>query len=567
MDTTRPAPWPQATNELLPNTLFKLAAQYPSATYAEFPVNPHKIEDGYRQITFAEVANAVSAFAWWLEENIGKLQEEEKDGTRTLVYMGPNDIRYAILCLGSVIAGYKMLFPSPRYGAEALVKLIESVDAKAMLKSEIPIPVVKDVLSMKDMKTLQIPSVEQLLTSKAEPYPYNKTYQQNSREPFVCLHTSGTTGFPKPILWTHEWTNSVAQTMYLTAPPGYELEQELLYGSANGRGMRAMFLFPPFHASGMIGMILFPLQLGVTPIYPPTWMTPAAGVDSALAALDIIAARDGGVGVDCLTLVPPCVEYLSKSPEVLQRLSQRTQQIGWGGGSVSSHASEFVAAQVSVLNVMASTELGVWPSIRRKDANSVQSAYWEYTTLHPALNIRFDPVSASTDGVTLYEAVMHRNDGNEHGGYVQPIFSIFPGAKERRLGDLFTKHPEDPERWKHYGRADDLLVFLTNEKFFPTAAEQRIASHTSVAEVAMVGTRRPKASLIVRLEDGKDLHEIWNTVEEVNKSSPVYARVGKDMILAVKEPFPKTAKGTVQKKALLDLYEKELDVLYGGVSA
>jgi len=82
-----------------------------------------------------------------------------------------------------------MLFPSPRYGAEALVKLIDSVDAKAMLKSEIPIPVVKDVLSMKDMKTLQIPSVEQLLTSKPEPYPYNKTYEQNSQEPFVCLRT------------------------------------------------------------------------------------------------------------------------------------------------------------------------------------------------------------------------------------------------------------------------------------------------------------------------------------------------------------------------------------------
>jgi hypothetical protein len=27
------------------------------------------------------------------------------------VYMGPNDIRYAVLCLGSVIAGYKVGFP------------------------------------------------------------------------------------------------------------------------------------------------------------------------------------------------------------------------------------------------------------------------------------------------------------------------------------------------------------------------------------------------------------------------------------------------------------------------
>jgi hypothetical protein len=113
METTRPSPWPRATNELLPHTLFKLAAQYPSATYAEFPVNPSNIEDGYRKITYAEVANAVNSFAWWVEENVGKLREEEQNGTQTLVYMGPNDIRYAVLCLGSVIAGYKVCcFPT-----------------------------------------------------------------------------------------------------------------------------------------------------------------------------------------------------------------------------------------------------------------------------------------------------------------------------------------------------------------------------------------------------------------------------------------------------------------------
>jgi acyl-coenzyme A synthetase/AMP-(fatty) acid ligase len=350
--------------------------------------------------------------------------------------------------------------------------------------------------------------------------------------------------------------------MYLGAPSGYSLEQQLLYGSMGERTMRAMFLFPPFHASGVIGMVMFPLQLGVTPFYPPTWTTPAEGVESALVALDTIAMRDQGEAVDCVTLVPPCLEYLGKRPDTLRRLSQRTRQVGWGGGSVSRAASELVAAQVSVLNVMASTELGIWPSIRRSDSDLSQTAYWEYTTFHPALNIHFDPVSSSTEGVTLYEAVMIRNNGTEHDGYIQPIFSIFPEAKERRLGDLFTQHPQNPELWKHYGRADDLLVFLTNEKFFPTAAEQRIASHAGVVEVAMVGTRRPRASLLVRLEDGVSVSDIWDVVEDVNKDSPVYARVGRDKILVVREPFPKTAKGTVQKKALLDLYEKKLDALY-----
>ena len=70
----------------------------------------------------------------------------------------------------------------------------------------------------------------------------------------------------------------------------------------------------------------------------------------------------------------------------------------------------------------------------------------------------------------------------------------------------------------------------------------------------------------MRLEDGVQVSDIWSVVEDVNKDSPVYARVGREMILVVEEPFPKTAKGTVQKKALLEMYEKDLDALYAGSS-
>ena len=78
----------------------------------------------------------------------------------------------------------------------------------------------------------------------------------------------------------------------------------------------------------------------------------------------------------------------------------------------------------------------------------------------------------------------------------------------------------------------------------------------------MVRMRRPRAALIVRLaEDGK-LEDIWKTIEDVNKASPVYARVEVELVLVVKEPFLKTAKGTVQKKAISALYKKELDRLF-----
>jgi hypothetical protein len=87
-----------------------------------------------------------------------------------------------------------MLFPSPRYGAGALVKLIETLDAKAMLVPKMPLPVVAEVLEKREMKMLQVPSVEHLLTAKPKPYPFTKTFSDHKHEPLICLRKS--TPFP-----------------------------------------------------------------------------------------------------------------------------------------------------------------------------------------------------------------------------------------------------------------------------------------------------------------------------------------------------------------------------------
>lgn len=328
--------------------------------------------------------------------------------------------------------------------------------------------------------------------------------------------------------------------------------------------MRAFFQFPPFHASGIFGMLFLPLQLGVVPVYSPLFTTPAEGVQVALAALDVLAARDAEneqMVVDTIMIGPPCAEYLGKHPEDVYALSKRASQIGWGGGSVSRAATNAVAATMKVMNLMASTEQGMWPSVlpigaRPKDGSA------GYTTPHPALSLHFDPVSECTDGTVLYEAVMTRNDGVNWNGYIQPMFKFYTEAKEKRTGDLYTQHPQDPSLWIHYGRADDMLTFITNEKFFPTVAEEKIASHAGIAEAMMVGTQRPKAALILRLEPGVKLEDVWKVIGEANQDSPVDARVEEHMVLVTKQPFLKTPKGTVQKRAMLDLYEKELGDLY-----
>lgn len=54
------------------------------------------------------------------------------------------------------------------------------------------------------MKLLELPLLDDLLNTKTtKTYPYLKSWEEAVNDPFCFLHTSGTTGVPKPIPWSH----------------------------------------------------------------------------------------------------------------------------------------------------------------------------------------------------------------------------------------------------------------------------------------------------------------------------------------------------------------------------
>lgn len=55
------------------------------------------------------------------------------------------------------------------------------------------------------MKVVEIGNLESLFssTNDAAAFPYNKTYDEAEWEPICTLHSSGTTGMPKPIVVRH----------------------------------------------------------------------------------------------------------------------------------------------------------------------------------------------------------------------------------------------------------------------------------------------------------------------------------------------------------------------------
>jgi acyl-coenzyme A synthetase/AMP-(fatty) acid ligase len=404
------------------------------------------------------------------------------------------------------------------------------------------------------MQTYSIPSLEQLLTTPSKPYPFTKSFAEHKDESFVSLHTSGTTGFPKPILWTHDWANSCAQCLRMPGPTPDLPTATHLYGAEK----RVMLPFPPFHASGVIGQTFFATCAGTTLVTPPFSPDPVTGVRLIAETLEFL----GKGNIDIVALPPPHMEYLATQPELLDRIAKKVDMIMWGGGDISATAGNVIAQKMQLCTDIGSTELGLWPSLQRTRDSTWNGEkvdeYWHFIPLHPALNIRLDIV-ASTPAGDVGEAIMTRNQT----GWVQPLFHVYKSDSQRSLGDLFLRHPKHADLWKYHGRVDDLLTFLTTEKFHPVVAEQRIAAHPGVEECMLVGTRRPKAALIVRLKQGTALEDVWAMVEEVNAEMPVYARVEREMVVLVTQPFFKTPKGTVRKGEMLEVYAREVDGVYG----
>ncbi|KAF3407185.1 hypothetical protein DPV78_000518 [Talaromyces pinophilus] len=548
---------------LIPNIVDQLAQDEPDKLYAELPISFTDFTSGFRPVTYAALANAVNGVAWWLTETLGPAGANFP----TVAYVGPNDMCHNLLIIGAVKAGYKMLFTSPRYSSEAQVRLMKAVDCKAILTSSIITPmseIVKQVAEKHgDIPLYQVPMTTHFLDGEYQHFPYTKSFEEAHDEPLVVLHTSGTTGFPKPVIWTHDWAASFALQRYLEPPEGYESFDSLILGT------RVFSLFPQFHAGHLFMGILFALYSGTTVIMPPALASPTA---------ELAVAASEHTKIDAYTLVPPHIEQLGANLAMVDTLVKNgVNAIFWAGGPVSQHNAEAVASLITLFNTSGSTEMGMWPVIRK-------SGPWNPTIcremcFHPQNNLDFREQSEG-----IYNAIVVKNDP-ETG--VQPVFHYAKEVNEYDTGDLYTPVPgtgNDHRRWRYYGRSDDMQVFASGLKWHPTVAERRIVSENSglVQEALLDGFKRADIVLLLELVpslatelsamsgqgqvDKKEriLDEIWPTISEINLSSPSWVEIDRKRVVFCEagKPLASTAKGTVQRRQAVALYESQIQEMF-----
>ena len=198
---------PDYGRRLIPSLIDEKAFSTPHGVYCYLP-RTSSIEDGFRPIDFQTLANAINTCAWWLEAEVGKC-----DAYSTLAYLGPSDLRNIILIVASIKTGHKVfhssrllmpryllrlvkaLLASPRNSLMAHNSLLENTSCQVLLTPKSVPPLARAVLAHRSMKHIVIPELERWLESPPDaPYPYNRTFHQARYEPFVVVHTSGSTG-------------------------------------------------------------------------------------------------------------------------------------------------------------------------------------------------------------------------------------------------------------------------------------------------------------------------------------------------------------------------------------
>lgn len=492
--------------------------------------------EGFLDITAQDFARAVDKCAWHLRDLLG-----QAENFPTLTYLGPQDLVYAVLVLASVKTGYKLLLTSPRNSLDAHLALFDKTESNVLLMPpQFPLPIVKQILGARQMQVIEIPGLQHWMQhGPYKRFPYHKTFSEARYDPFVVLHTSGSTGIPKPIIQTH---GTIAPLDAFTTLPSQGLPDTF---PAVCAGKRVHLAFPLFHAAG-ICMLLpaslygrFTIVLGTFPPSP-----------------ELINSIHVHGNVQHSTLTPISMIELAKEPEYLENIG-RLEQINYGGGPCPVEVGNLIAKKTRLLSCLGSTECGIMP-IEIHDQTD-----WSYMSFSPALGCEYRSVSDD-----LYEQVIVRRPELD---LYQGIFCTFRDIEEWPMKDLYAKHPTIDNQWLYKGRMDDIIVFSNGEKLNPIDMENIIVANHAVNSALIAGTGQPQSSLLVEvaenflgLEERELLDIIWPSVEAANEMSPSYGRIYRHMIAftSIDKPMLRAGKGTVQRSLTLELYKPELDALY-----
>lgn len=100
----RPTPLPDYSKKLLPVAIDEIASKEPGRPWASLPHDDWDLSQGFEDVSFEALANAINKVAHAIEGTFGRSSTFE-----TFAYLGVPDVRYYIVQMAAIKTGYKVL--------------------------------------------------------------------------------------------------------------------------------------------------------------------------------------------------------------------------------------------------------------------------------------------------------------------------------------------------------------------------------------------------------------------------------------------------------------------------
>jgi len=527
----------------------------PNETYMRYPAPDWEVQ-GYRTLTWANYGDSINKVAFWLDETLGKTT-----GNETVAYLGPNDLRYALLLPAVVKTGRKLLIPSDTVTDEGLKNLLQATDCKVWIRAQND-KVDPPSSLPPSLKKIELPSVEWCLDAFGHKhYHYEKSWDEGKWDEILVIHTSGTTGIPKPIYHTNGFyaSGKARELGSIHFPRG------IMFDVWMGRSMLSPC--PPQWLGGLYHYVFFPVYQDTTCVVPPADCTLfSANVMQKLVRMNVV---DGFFG-------PPfTIGQLYANTEARQLL-KNFQYIIYAGSALEQKIGDDLVEHTKLVSAIGSTETGIQITFLPVDRR-----LWYTHDFVPENGHRMDRLEgsgAAADGSDdMFELTLERSTSKDPSLFQSAFWNTL--FKDRQV-NIETKELYSPikdidgrTRWVFNTRKDDLIKLKWLAKFHAGDIEKQIQQHPDVSSVFVGGQGRPTPYVIIEPKDGvlekkaaEDLlNEIYaEVVSGSNKANSQDIRIPKETILVTKpgKPFKKSFKQTLMRKEIEKDYSVEIEEAY-----
>ena len=493
--------------------------------------NNHRIlgyptqEVDYIQYTYGQINAFTNAAAQHLAPRL-PLRQCSSDAETVVAILGPSSLDYLITVLALSRLGFTVLFLSTRISEAAYTSLLNSTKCSNIcIDSSFHKTITGVKAHVSELNVLEVVPQAQFSQDVLFSTTQQLDFTQESSKISWIIHSSGSTGLPKPIYQTHN-----------AALRNYE----------NNMDMRGFITLPLFHAHGLSSVLR-----GFTS-YKSIFMYNAALPLTSQYLLEI----GRKYSFEIFYGVPYALKLLSESAEGIKMLT-KMKVVMFGGSACPDGLGDLLVDNgVNLISHYGTTETGQLMTSFRPAGDKA----WNYVRVHDKLQpyARFEEKGGNLHELVILDGWPSKVATNrEDGAYATK--------------DLFEPHPMVEHAWKYGGRLDDTIVLMNGEKAIPVPIEMAIRENPLVKDAVVFGAGKSCLGMMVIASDGAAVLDqdalvdrLWSTIERENKISPAYAQISRETIgvLPTGTVYPQTDKGTLIRQAFYKAFSDQIDAVY-----